>query len=83
MFPCDQCGECCRNLHLSELYKDLDNGKGVCKYLSGNLCGIYETRPLLCRIDESYEKFFSHIMTREEFYNANIEICKKLKKGFF
>lgn len=81
MFPCDRCGECCRNLHLSKLYRKLDNGKGVCKYLSGNLCSIYETRPLLCRIDESYEKFFSQFMTREEFYDANIAICKKLKKG--
>ena len=80
MFPCDKCGECCRNLKLSDLYQDLDRGDGVCKYLVGNLCSIYRSRPLLCRIDESYDSFFKDFMTREEFYYANLEVCSELKK---
>lgn len=80
MFPCDRCGECCRNLNRSELYHDLDRGDGVCKYLVGNLCSIYESRPLLCRIDESYNLFFKDEMTREEFYRANLQVCSQLKK---
>lgn len=79
MFPCDKCGACCRNLHLSPLYAELDRGDGVCKYLSENLCSIYESRPLLCRVDESYEKFFKEVMSIEEYYRINQEICKKLK----
>lgn len=79
MFPCDQCGECCRNLQLSELYSELDRGDGVCRYLVGNLCSIYPFRPLLCRIDESYDYFFKDSMTREEFYRANLQVCSKLK----
>ena len=54
MFKCDKCGECCRHLNESDLYIELDRGDGVCKYLDGNLCSIYENRPLHCRIDESY-----------------------------
>ena len=65
MFKCDKCGECCRNLQLSEIYKDLDSGNGVCKYLKGNLCSIYHERPLKCRVDESYDAFFSETMSRE------------------
>ena len=80
MFPCDKCGECCRNLKLSDLYQDLDRGDGVCKYLVGNLCSIYRSRPLLCRIDESYDSFFKDFMTREEVYYANLEVCSELKK---
>ena len=80
MFPCDKCGECCRNLKLSDLYQDLDRGDGVCKYLVGNLCSIYRSRPLLCRIDESYDSFFKDFMTREEFYRANLRVCSELKK---
>lgn len=80
MFPCDQCGACCRNLHLSPLYAELDRGDGVCKYLSGNLCSIYESRPLLCRIDESYEKFFKEVMSLEEYYQLNHDACQLLKK---
>lgn len=80
MFPCDQCGCCCRNLALSPLYAELDRGDGVCKYLNGNLCGIYETRPLLCRVDESYEAFFKEVMSLEEYYQLNLDACQKLKK---
>jgi len=40
MFQCDRCGCCCRNLHKSEIYAELDRGDGVCKYLLGNLCTI-------------------------------------------
>ncbi len=78
-FKCNQCGECCRNIGGVELYKDLDNGNGVCKYLVGNLCSIYNERPILCRVDESYELFFKHI-DKEDYYNANYAVCKLLKE---
>lgn len=78
-FKCSQCGECCRHLDRSELYRDLDRGDGICRYLTGNLCSIYETRPLLCRVDESYEAFFSEIYTRDEYYRLNEEACRILK----
>ena len=58
---------------------ELDRGDGVCRYLVGNLCSIYPSRPLLCRIDESYDYFFKDSMTREEFYRANLQVCSKLK----
>ncbi len=80
MFFCDKCGMCCRNLKYSKLYSDLDRGDGVCKYLHGNLCSIYENRPLKCRIDDSYEIYFKSVMTREEYYRKNYEVCNFLKK---
>lgn len=80
MFPCDQCGECCRNLNLSPLYSDLDRGDGTCRYLSGNRCSIYEERPLLCRIDECYDIFFQGKMTLEEYYSLNQKACDRLKQ---
>lgn len=50
MFNCDKCGLCCRSLHLSELYHDLDKGDGVCIHLDEktNLCRIYHSRPEKC-----------------------------------
>ena len=80
MFKCDKCGECCRNLKMSDIYADLDRGDGVCKYLEGNLCSIYDERPLKCRIDESYNEFFKDSMTLDEFYDANYRMCEELKK---
>lgn len=80
MFTCDKCGECCRHLNRSELYKDLDRGDGICIYLEGDLCSIYDERPLLCRIDESYKVFFSSLYTKEEYYRLNKKACDNMKK---
>ena len=79
MFKCDQCGLCCRNLKFSPNYADLDRGDGICKYLKGNLCSIYQNRPLKCRIDDSYHVFFRETMTLEEYYELNYNACKILK----
>lgn len=81
MFKCDMCGECCRNLDKSLLYADLDMGNGVCRYLNGNKCSIYDNRPLLCRIDESYETFFKDVITISEYYRLNYEACNILKNN--
>ena len=70
MFNCDKCGECCRNLDKSPIYSELDRGDGICRYLIGNLCSIYEKRPMLCRIDESYDLLFKDKITRSEFYSS-------------
>ena len=78
MFDCKQCGNCCRKLNRSGLYKELDRGDGVCKYLIENLCSVYDERPLLCRIDESYNEIFSEIYTKEEFYRLNEEACRNM-----
>lgn len=80
MFTCDKCGMCCRNLHLSPLYAELNDGTGVCKYLKGNLCSIYPNRPLLCRIDECYNHFFKDMMSKDEYYKLNYEVCNQLKQ---
>lgn len=79
-FPCDRCGACCRHLELSPLYKDLDRGDGVCKYLSGNLCSIYETRPLLCRVDDCYTAFFKGQYSLYDYYELNQKACNKIKQ---
>lgn len=71
MFKCDKCGECCRHLDESELYQEIDRGDGVCKFLTDNLCSIYDKRPLLCRVDESYELFFKSKMTKDEYDRMN------------
>lgn len=79
MFPCDCCGACCKNLHKSDLYKNLHLGDGICIYLSDNKCSIYDERPLLCRIDEAYNEYFSSAMSKNKYYELNILECEKLK----
>lgn len=79
MFSCDKCGECCRNLDKSPVYDDLHNGNGVCRYLQGNMCSIYNERPLVCRIDESYEVFFKDEMSYEDYLQLTYKCCEILK----
>lgn len=78
MFRCEMCGECCRHLDQSDLYKNLDRGDGICKYLKNSKCVIYNNRPLLCRIDESYEKLFKDSISKAEYYRLNYEACDRL-----
>ena len=80
MFECDRCGCCCRSLDKNSLYAQLDRGDGVCIYLDGDQCSIYNDRPLICRIDECYDRFFSGIMSKEDYYRVNYEACKRLKE---
>lgn len=79
MFKCDQCGECCRNLQKSPIYNELHNGNGVCRYLKGNICTIYENRPLLCRVDEYYGLMLKDQLSYEEYLELNYKYCKELK----
>ncbi|WP_427916256.1 YkgJ family cysteine cluster protein [Shewanella algae] len=81
-FPCDACGQCCRNVNLSELTAYLDRGDGTCINFcdASKLCSIYETRPLICRVEEYYEKNLSDVYSWEEFIELNTAICKQLKE---
>lgn len=80
MFECDRCGECCRNLNKSPIYRELHSGDGICRYLKGNLCSIYSKRPLLCRVDESYDAIFKDKLSYEEYLQLNYRYCNELKK---
>lgn len=84
MFTCDKCGLCCQSLAGIELFQHLDRGDGVCKYFDPvtRLCSIYEERPLLCRVDESYDAIFSAYLSREEYNQMNYESCVRLKQHY-
>ena len=78
MFNCSKCGICCRNLPAVAPFDELHQGDGVCKFLMGNLCSIYDTRPSLCRVDESYH-LFKHLMSYEEYLEVNYKSCSILQ----
>ena len=80
-FNCSKCGSCCRNLHLNELYKELDRGDGVCKYFAEttNFCKIYSTRPDICNVMKMYETHFNKYYSLKEYIRLNEKSCEKLK----
>lgn len=81
MFKCDKCGECCRNLQKSPIYDDLHDGSGICRYLRGDRCSIYEQRPLICQVDKCYETFFKDTLNYEKYLQLNYECCEILKSN--
>jgi len=81
IFPCTRCGLCCRNIKYIEALRAWDNGSGICKYLTeNNFCQIYYKRPLICNIDESYNQLFAKIMSKQDFYQQNVEACNAMQQ---
>ncbi|MGX2971647.1 YkgJ family cysteine cluster protein [Helicobacter sp. T3_23-1059] len=81
-FECTKCGACCKSIaHIDEL-SDYHSGDGVCKHLdlATNECKIYEVRPLVCRVDEMFEKYFSSVLSKAEFYKLNAKCCNILQE---
>ncbi len=83
-YPCTSCGSCCRRAYLipdSGLPLKAD---GSCANLGAdNKCQIYETRPLLCRVDESFVALTvagKVNMTRAEWFSVNARACNQFIK---
>jgi len=79
-FKCSGCGCCCKRIKLVIDNLDIDfpygyDENGVCDMLVDNKCSVYETRPLICNVDELFK--FSSI-TREEYYKINHDACNKM-----
>lgn len=77
-FPCTSCGACCSSIEGIDFLAEY-NQEGKCTNLSDNRCSIYDSRPLLCRIDDAYEELFSTYMTKEDFYRENAKACNELQ----
>lgn len=82
-FPCNQCGECCKRVHLLAETASLDRGDGTCRHFDNDLkrCRIYEQRPDICRVDRQYELHYRSVMTWETFVELNQSACKSLQSG--
>lgn len=73
---CSSCNAaCCKSL-VDEL--GIPHHNGVCLFLDqDNKCSIYADRPLICRVDEGFEKFGEGV-SKEEWYEKNKEACEEL-----
>lgn len=94
-FKCDACGLCCRKVGIllnsigdgkSKIgeaikafpYSHTDN---VCDMLDQetNKCKVYETRPLLCRVDDMYHHI-QYPAPIEKWHSLNYKGCINLKR---
>ena len=80
-FPCTRCGLCCLNIQKIEALKDFNQGDGQCiHYDSTDGCLIYRDRPLICRIESMYQKYFTGLMSKKVFYEENAKVCNALQE---
>ncbi|OYU12582.1 MAG: zinc/iron-chelating domain-containing protein [Comamonadaceae bacterium PBBC1] len=79
-FPCNGCGKCCRKVANSPQTVWLDRGDSICKHFdeTKNSCTIYDTRPLVCRVEAYYDKNLSHKISWNDFFQINLKICLSL-----
>lgn len=81
-FPCNQCGACCRLVSLAPETQFLDRGDGTCRHYDDltRLCAIYNSRPIICRVDKQYEVNYQQRYNWQEFIEINRIACQALEK---
>jgi len=62
---------------LAEFPYDI-NPDGSCSKLNGDLCTVYETRPLVCNTEEMYKKYWSQVMSEKDYFIQSKMTCLKL-----
>lgn len=86
-FQCSSCGLCCKSVgKLTKAQKmNLDfpydsKEDGSCEKLDENgQCSIYETRPDICSVERTYEKFHkSKGRTKKDVFLSENKICNTL-----
>lgn len=83
-FPCTACGLCCKKAGLVPNFPEPVNPDGSCSHLKDNKCSIYETRPLICRIDEGWHSFSDEEkkkMSLLDWYRLNSKACNDLQRA--
>ena len=55
---------------------------GACEQLDKekNRCKVYHRRPEVCRTNWMYNKFFSKLMSKEQYFQQAVESCAKLRQ---
>lgn len=79
-FPCTRCGCCCRRVGGIPDFPEPIREDGSCSHLTpNNECAIYDTRPLICRIDDLYlAKAETAPMSHARWRRLNILACNEM-----
>ena len=95
-FECTGCAGCCTNKNISQFNLEhwgLKKGKnGSCEFLEeDNKCSIYDDRPLICKIEEMFDRkdeirqpeplmyaFLSSFKSKKEYFKFADRCCNSL-----
>ncbi|MEB0007246.1 YkgJ family cysteine cluster protein [Pseudomonas sp. RTB3] len=81
VFPCTQCGLCCRHVYVAAETQFLDRGDGTCRHFDATNkgCTIYAERPDICRVDRQYAVRYAQQYTWDEYVTLNQHVCAILQ----
>jgi Fe-S-cluster containining protein len=100
IFECTKCAGCCSNKNISHFnldYWGLKEGEnGSCSFLKeDNTCGIYEKRPLICRIEKMFDRkeeircaeplmysFLSSFKSKKDYFKFADRCCNYIIDSF-
>jgi Fe-S-cluster containining protein len=81
MFPCTNCGCCCKRVGIIKAFLtddefpfDVDEN-GSCKMLVNNMCSVYDNRPDICKVEEMSKK---NNIPKEIYYKMAIDVCNRM-----
>lgn len=58
---------------------EFDKTNGRCSQLSRNgNCKVYDTRPLICNIEKTWEKYYSETIAKGEYFKRTADVCNNL-----
>ena len=78
-FLCSQCGACCIIAGKSGFMPSREDGACI-HLLEDNSCGIYDTRPDICKVDKMFEIKSKEDpeLTLKKHYKLNTKACHDL-----
>jgi Fe-S-cluster containining protein len=79
-FLCSGCGACCRQIATKGLMPDRGDGACINLHEDNKTCKIYETRPLLCRVDDLFSKMkdYKPSLDQKKWNIYNTRMCHSL-----
>jgi Fe-S-cluster containining protein len=78
IFVCTKCGECCRHIEVFiEAWPYQYNG--ICNFLKGDICTIYNNRPYFCDYKRTYN-YFKDYLSETEYRERVIFFCEKFRQ---
>jgi Fe-S-cluster containining protein len=76
-FVCSKCGECCRHIEAFTEVWPYQRG-GICDFLEGDICAVYDKRPDFCDYKRAYN-YFKDYLPVAEYKELVIFFCEKFK----
>ena len=79
---CTSCSICCYFASTVPNFPEPVDETGKCMHLKEDrTCAIYDTRPKICRVDDSFELVKHKFKSKDDYIKLTIDTCNKMIIG--